>query len=218
MNNDNIDDFLNELYDNWIDIVIDNVPLVNNFNRRNILQERFNSLINGNNTMHFYRNYQFNNNSTNISTSNIQSVNDFVNFVNNTERNNVIQQRTQQIPEIMSTVNLRNQIPGRRPDISNLLGDLLGNIVDYIAEPEFQDVKVTITEKDFDNLQSIKISHDNINEYIDKECNICLENYVEDDNLTVLPCKHFFHSDCIHDWLCNEKVNCPICRKDIRDS
>lgn len=44
-----------------------------------------------------------------------------------------------------------------------------------------------------------------------KECPVCQDDYVEEDELLKLPCNHTFHPSCITDWL---KINgtCPVCR------
>ncbi|GLJ55625.1 hypothetical protein SUGI_1194590 [Cryptomeria japonica] len=45
----------------------------------------------------------------------------------------------------------------------------------------------------------------------EKECVICLCEYVEDDEAVALkPCHHNFHVDCIRRWL-HCKLRCPIC-------
>lgn len=45
-------------------------------------------------------------------------------------------------------------------------------------------------------------------------CQICMENFEEGDELRTLPCFHLFHSHCVDQWL---KVNsiCPTCRHKI---
>jgi len=50
----------------------------------------------------------------------------------------------------------------------------------------------------------------------DKECIICMVDYVEQDDITPLPCnpKHFFHSACIENWL-KSNNSCPLCKKPI---
>ena len=47
-----------------------------------------------------------------------------------------------------------------------------------------------------------------------KNCSICLENYVEGDKIIILCCDHQFHYNCILGLLDPEK-KCPMCRQDI---
>jgi hypothetical protein len=46
------------------------------------------------------------------------------------------------------------------------------------------------------------------------ECSICYEKYDENSNISILSCKHCFHTDCIKNWG-KRKNNCPICREII---
>ncbi|KAF9584886.1 E3 ubiquitin-protein ligase rnf13 [Lunasporangiospora selenospora] len=47
------------------------------------------------------------------------------------------------------------------------------------------------------------------------ECVICLEDYVDETELRVLPCGHEYHIPCIDNWLTTRKKFCPICKRDI---
>lgn len=38
------------------------------------------------------------------------------------------------------------------------------------------------------------------------ECAVCRMEYDDDDELTLLPCKHHYHADCIQQWLALNKV------------
>lgn len=49
------------------------------------------------------------------------------------------------------------------------------------------------------------------------ECEFCLEDYKDGDELTRLPCMHIFHRTCIETWLATESV-CPNCRLDFLDA
>jgi len=43
-------------------------------------------------------------------------------------------------------------------------------------------------------------------------CPICLVEYETGEELRTLPCKHYFHSECIDKWL-EKRSRCPMCRQ-----
>jgi E3 ubiquitin-protein ligase RNF115/126 len=49
------------------------------------------------------------------------------------------------------------------------------------------------------------------------ECSICMDNVEIGSDVTVLPCNHWFHGDCVIAWL-KEHDTCPHCRKPITNS
>jgi E3 ubiquitin-protein ligase RNF115/126 len=46
------------------------------------------------------------------------------------------------------------------------------------------------------------------------ECSICMDGVEVDIEVAVLPCTHWFHSDCIGAWL-KQHNTCPHCRRSI---
>ncbi|KAI4238183.1 MAG: hypothetical protein LQ349_001262 [Xanthoria aureola] len=46
------------------------------------------------------------------------------------------------------------------------------------------------------------------------ECSVCMDNVGLGDEVTLLPCQHWFHGDCIGAWL-KEHDTCPHCRQGI---
>ena len=48
------------------------------------------------------------------------------------------------------------------------------------------------------------------------DCPICYLKFEEKANIILLPCdeKHYFHSDCIKEWL-KRNNSCPLCKKEI---
>jgi len=42
-------------------------------------------------------------------------------------------------------------------------------------------------------------------------CSICQDDFAEGDDWIQMPCKHFFHTDCLMPWL-KEHNSCPTCR------
>jgi E3 ubiquitin-protein ligase RNF115/126 len=49
------------------------------------------------------------------------------------------------------------------------------------------------------------------------ECSICMEPVDLGTEVTVLPCKHWFHYQCIEMWL-NQHNTCPHCRRGINNN
>jgi hypothetical protein len=50
----------------------------------------------------------------------------------------------------------------------------------------------------------------------DNDCAICQESMR--DTCTTLPCKHKFHTECIHGWTQTGHYTCPLCRRRIPTS
>ena len=53
----------------------------------------------------------------------------------------------------------------------------------------------------------------------DEECALCMELFVDSDEVRVLKCRHYFHTKCITEWLVvgqrNKKRSCPLCQHEI---
>jgi hypothetical protein len=81
---------------------------------------------------------------------------------------------------------------------------------------DFEDVKVTLSKEEFNDFPCFIIDKENVSKYANMPCHICIETLKEKDEGLTLPCLHVFHKNCIKKWLCEEKVTCPVCRKDTR--
>jgi DNA-directed RNA polymerase subunit RPC12/RpoP len=51
----------------------------------------------------------------------------------------------------------------------------------------------------------------NINDFANKKCAICTDEFEKDEKISSLDCKHFFHSECLIPWL-EIQNTCPNCR------
>jgi hypothetical protein len=57
--------------------------------------------------------------------------------------------------------------------------------------------------------------HEESNSLLNSNCTICLDDFVEDENLVELTqCKHVFHKECINTWF-NTKHTCPNCQNTV---
>ena len=51
--------------------------------------------------------------------------------------------------------------------------------------------------------------------YVGNDCPICLDTFVEGDEVIVLSCGHTYHPTCIETWSRTGNV-CPLCRTSLR--
>ena len=73
------------------------------------------------------------------------------------------------------------------------------------------------SQKAMDSLPKIEINEENINNYKDITCNICLEGFQIGNIIRVLECKHEFHERCIITWL-KSRNTCPVCRHELESN
>jgi hypothetical protein len=137
--------------------------------------------------------------------------------INNVTNNNSSLLLSNEMVNVIS--NFQNNISNARSFSNNndILSSLFGVLFQDIDVNDMEDVKVTLDEDKFNKLFTEKINENNKTKYFGKECNICMEEYKTNNIIIRLGCNHIFHRDCIKHWLCNERVTCPVCRKDTRD-
>jgi len=115
---------------------------------------------------------------------------------------------------------IRNMIRGNNISITSYIT----SFEDSYLYDNLEDVKITLSDEEFNKLNKVKIQCDD-KECICKdennciksgECHICLDIFNQNEEKIILKCKHDFHKECIYKWLHHEKTNCPICRHDVR--
>jgi hypothetical protein len=121
-----------------------------------------------------------------------------------------------------STVNRDNLIRSMMRGGNITITSYVTSFEDY---DNLEDVKVTLSDDEFNKLNVIKITCDDTIcncDNTDKcikigECHICLDTFNKNEEKVILKCNHYFHKECIYKWLHYEKTNCPICRCDVRE-
>lgn len=64
------------------------------------------------------------------------------------------------------------------------------------------------------NLPKKKVDQEMLGSEGKAECSICMDPVELGTEVTVLPCKHWFHYNCIEMWLTQHNT-CPHCRRGI---
>ena len=52
----------------------------------------------------------------------------------------------------------------------------------------------------------------------DTTCSTCLEDFKENEEISILQCKHYFHTSCAIKWLSENKSACSLCKRHITHS
>jgi len=55
---------------------------------------------------------------------------------------------------------------------------------------------------------------ENGSENAQTQCMVCLSNFVDGEEVRMLPCSHVFHAPCIDEWL-RRCTDCPICKANV---
>ena len=100
--------------------------------------------------------------------------------------------------------------------IQSIFGSQLpSSVEELVGDLPLEDVKVTLSSEQFDKLERVPL-----HKCLLQTCHVCMDEFEEQNDTTKnavkLPCSHIFHEHCIKQWLCNEKVTCPVCRADVR--
>lgn len=135
----------------------------------------------------------------------------FINSVAQQMENNVMQTRLGVINvESMEDISQTELGPlDVRPLMSFLQIRFLG------GNTQQRDVTLPVTKETFQNIP--EVSFNDISKYISTEisekCSICMDKFNQTDIIKILPCKHYFHKNCVAEWLTKYNHICPLCRQ-----
>jgi hypothetical protein len=71
-------------------------------------------------------------------------------------------------------------------------------------------------EKNKEEIEVESVKYETIVEKKEKKCCICLADFLNDEDVSLIKCEHLFHSSCIKEWS-TYNITCPVCRKNLKD-
>jgi hypothetical protein len=96
----------------------------------------------------------------------------------------------------------------------NNIMSLINTIInEHINVNTSSDVVVTTDDDFLDKINNIVIE-----ETLADKCSICIGLIEKDDIILDIECKHYFHKECLLEYLKKYNHICPICRKEIGQS
>lgn len=91
----------------------------------------------------------------------------------------------------------------------------LDRIISRLAEQHAaEQAPPQASEEAIEALPKRQICQDDFDDAAKAECSICIGKVDLGEEVTVLPCNHWFHHDCVKPWLASHD-SCPHCRKGI---
>jgi len=107
-------------------------------------------------------------------------------------------------------------------DLRTMVESDLESSVDSESIPNVEEIIMFEVDED-DNLALPKQLLDELTETIPTQkfekgefnndvCSVCFENFMEEEEVKALECKHVFHQNCIDPWL-KKTLKCPLCRQ-----
>ena len=96
----------------------------------------------------------------------------------------------------------------------NIFNSVLSTpILPHVEQNEQEDIVVTLDEECLNKLETKKVTTNDYN-----RCTICLCDIVKDEDIIQLKCSHYFHKDCLKEYLEEYDFKCPVCRYEIGKS
>ena len=103
------------------------------------------------------------------------------------------------------------------PQEFNVFTNIISNMLNQQQEPEQpidnEDILVTLNDNTLNNLPEETVTTDDYD-----RCTICLMDIDKGDSIIKLKCNHYFHKDCITEYLKDFDYKCPICRDEIGET
>ena len=98
--------------------------------------------------------------------------------------------------------------------VSSIFNGFVSDPIDGVIARSFEEQKTLDKQNEEMKLTSVK--YKDLSIVKETSCSVCLIDYEETDDISIIKCGHFFHTKCIQEWT-TYKTNCPVCRKEIKE-
>ena len=71
-------------------------------------------------------------------------------------------------------------------------------------------------EKNKEEMDIESVKYGTIIDKKEKNCCICLEDFCNEEDVSLINCEHLFHTTCIKEWS-TYNITCPVCRKNLEE-
>jgi len=83
-----------------------------------------------------------------------------------------------------------------------------GNVQGSMASENQLDPNQNVSEGAAHSTVDIETRPDHANDAL--ACSICTEDFIENEKVRILPCRHIYHPQCIDPWLLRIAGTCPL--------
>ena len=135
--------------------------------------------------------------------------NSSINLEENNNNNVVVvpfnQENSPLIEFILNLINMEYE----NNEIENILNYIMNNDPNKYGSPP-------ASKSEIEKLNKYILNEEKLKKFGNENCcSVCKEEFIIGDNLIDLPCKHYFHKDCLIPWL-EQHDSCPICRFELK--
>jgi len=125
----------------------------------------------------------------------------------------------QQEPTLVRLTNPNNPLVQLVTNLINLEyeNDEIENILNYIMSNDNNRYgSPPASQSEIKKLNKYTLTEEKLNNFgTENTCSVCKEDFVIGNKMMDLPCKHYFHEECLMPWL-NQHDSCPICRFELK--
>lgn len=104
--------------------------------------------------------------------------------------------------------------PSSHIRVSSNAGDILPPAVRRIATSFSEEEQIKIAQR-IGLIQHLPTGSYDGSSKKNRECVICMNEFVIGDTMRFLPCLHVYHTGCIDDWLMRGSFTCPSCMEPV---